>query len=251
MYEKFTERARRLVSLNATESTNAVLKEMIKSSEEPVFAAVLADFQTKGRGRLGRDFYSPRGGLYFSVSYPLLGSEKNIPFLTLLAGLAVSEAISELTGTATEIKWPNDIYLNQKKLGGILCELVSAGSLTVVAGIGINLSTEKKDIPEELLDKMTSFAAEGIAVPDKTALFSRITQKLDEYIYEKEELFGVSKKSLDNVRRLSYSIGKNIKYKTQNGVIEGKVCDITENGAVRAILTDGTEKEIFFGEIIQ
>ena len=112
MYEKFTERARRLVSLNATESTNAVLKEMIKSSEEPVFAAVLADFQTKGRGRLGRDFYSPRGGLYFSVSYPLLGSEKNIPFLTLLAGLAVSEAISELTGTATEIKWPNDIYIS-------------------------------------------------------------------------------------------------------------------------------------------
>lgn len=251
MYERFTDRERKFISLDKTESTNNDIKTMIQSTNSPVFAVISARKQTGGRGRLGRGFFSPEGGLYFSTSLPLLGNERNIPFITLLAGLAASRAIEELTGVKTQIKWPNDIYLNGKKLGGILCELVCSKQFTAIVGMGINITAQKDDIPPELTSKITSFAIEGIPAPNERALIKRITEKLDKYIYEFNELFEVRDSTIESIRKRSYSIGKKVKYSVGDEVYDGVITNIVKSGAAEILLPDGTVKEIFCGEITQ
>lgn len=251
MYEKFADRERSFIFLSESISTNNDLKEMLRSSEEPLFAVICAESQRGGRGRLGRSFYSPEGGLYFSVSLPLEGNESNIPFITLLAGLSVINALEALTGIKAELKWPNDVYFNSKKLGGILCELVSGSNITAVVGIGINLTLTGDNIPPELRDIMTSLAAEGIPVPDKKALITGITECLDEYVYENGELYTVSDSTREAIRKSSYSIGKRVKYTVGDTVTEGIITNILKTGAAEITLLDGTVREIFCGEITQ
>lgn len=251
VYERFPDRERKFISLDKTESTNNDIKTMIQSTNSPVFAVISARKQTGGRGRLGRGFFSPEGGLYFSVSLPLLGNERNIPFITLLAGLAASRAIEELTGIKTQIKWPNDIYLNGKKLGGILCELVCSKQFTAIVGMGINLTAQKEDLPPELANTITSFANEGYPIPNERALVKRITEKLDKYVYEFNELFEVRDSTIDSIRRRSFSIGKKVKYTVGDTVCEGVITNITKTGAAEIELPDKTVKEIFCGEITQ
>ncbi len=248
MYSMFPDRKRDIISLPVTVSTNNDLKSIIKDSREPVFSVVAAGKQTSGRGRLGRSFLSPEGGLYFSVAYPLTGKETNIPFLTLLAGLAVNAAIRELTKTDTLIKWPNDIYLNNKKLGGILTELISFKGLTAVVGIGINLT--ETDFDEEVQRLATSFAKEGITPPDKTELIKKITETLDRFVYEEYSLYNVSEDLITSLRTNSFSLGKNVHYTAEDEIIHGIVTDIKETGAAEITLSDGTKREIFCGEII-
>ncbi len=251
MYEIFADRKRKLIFLDKTESTNNDLKFMIRNSSEPVFAVISANRQEGGRGRLGRVFLSPEGGLYFSASFPLTGNENNIPFLTLLAGLAASDAIKELTGVQTQLKWPNDIFLNGKKLGGILCELIYGKIPTAVVGIGINLTAKKEDFPESLKDTAASFFTENIDIPEKSLLARRITERLDEYIYEKAELFEAEENTLAEIRKRSYSIGKKVKYTSGDNVYEGIITNITKTGAAEISLYNGMVKEIFCGEITQ
>lgn len=248
MYNIFSDRKRDVISVPVTESTNNDIKNIIKSASYPVFSVLTADRQLSGRGRLGRSFLSPEGGLYFSVSYPLTGRETNIPFLTLLSGLAVNEAIEELTGVKTLIKWPNDIYLNNKKLGGILTELITFRGLTAVVGIGINLS--EIDFPEEIREIATSFAREGITPPDKGDLIKKITESLDRLVYEEYSLYNVNSDITEKLRERSYSLGKTVSYTLADERITGVVTDIKNTGAAVITLPDGTEKEIFCGEII-
>lgn len=248
MYTAFSDRKRDIISVPETASTNNDIKDIIKKSSSPVFTVLTAESQTSGRGRLGRSFLSPRGGLYFSVSYPLTGKEGNIPLLTLLAGLAVNEAIAELTGANTLIKWPNDIYLNNKKLCGILTELVTFKGLTAVVGIGLNLT--EKDFPEEIRNIATSFIREGIAPPEKTALIRKITEILDRYVYEEYSLYNVNSYITEKLKERSYSLGKTVSYRLADESITGVVTDIRSTGAAVITLPDGTEREIFCGELI-
>ncbi len=251
MYGNFSYKEREYIFLESTESTNADMKKAVRSKKEAVFSVIAADSQLSGRGRLGRRFFSPDGGIYFSVSFPLSRKEKNIPFLTLLAGLAVSKTLEEISGIKTQIKWPNDIYYGGRKLGGILCELISTEYLTAVAGIGINLSLSKNELPEELSDIVTSFAAEGIEIPDKRAVIRAVTEKLDRYVYEAYELFEAHNEVINEIRERSYSIGKKVKYTLGETVTEGIITDIKNTGAAEITLADGTVKEIFCGEITQ
>ena len=249
MYEKLLKKERNVIFLDETDSTNNYLKDLIRSTSDRVFTVVSARRQTGGRGRLGRSFFSPDGGLYFSFSLPLAGDERNIPFITLLAGLSVSEAIEELTGVKTEIKWPNDIYLEGKKLGGILCELVTGKGLTAVVGVGINTDVRKEEIPSELSGIMTSLAIYGINSFDKQLLAERIVSKADGYIYGNKEIYDVTNETYEAIKRRSYSIGKKVKYTVGDEITEGVLTDILITGAAEITLSDGRKKEIFCGEI--
>lgn len=230
-------------------STNADIKNIIYSSSESVFMCLCAKHQTSGRGRLGRSFFSPSGGLYFSVSYPLNGDEANIPFLTLLAGLSVHNALKDLYGCDSVIKWPNDIYLNKKKLCGILCELVSSnGKLTAVAGIGINISLKKEEIPEELRNIMTSLSIEGFRA-EKEVLMNKIVQNLDEYVYNQNQLYCVNEAVIDKIRYLLRSFDRKLKYNLNGEIKEGYITDIQKNGAAVMTTTDNKKIIITYGEV--
>lgn len=151
------------------DSTNKKAKELLLNGVEPPFVVVAAK-QTQGRGRIGRSFSSPEGGMYFSIA--LSGKDITTPdLITTSASLAVSRAMERLSGIKTDIKWVNDLYINGKKAVGILTEglvnIEEGGLSEVVIGIGVNLAVGADQFPEELRDIATSF------YPDCDAPFSR------------------------------------------------------------------------------
>lgn len=134
-------------------STNTALKEMVNP---PVGTTLIAARQTGGRGRLGRLFHSPEGGLYLSVLIPPTDA------VTCRAAVAAARAIESLCGAKIDLKWVNDLYLNGRKVAGILAEGMFSpdGTLTaVVLGIGINVGA--MDFPAELQSIATSLGNEG------------------------------------------------------------------------------------------
>lgn len=136
-------------------------------------ALVVADSQTNGKGRMGRAFYSPKGtGIYLSLVAPVADLYTSVPFITTAASVAVHRAISDL-GIKTEIKWVNDIYLNNKKLAGILCE--TADSSRVVIGIGINFAPSP--MPDELKSSV-AFLFESEPRVTKSELIALVTNNL-------------------------------------------------------------------------
>ncbi len=134
------------ITLTEIDSTNRMAKELARQGA-PHGTAVLAEKQTAGRGRLGRNFFSPEGGLYLSVILrPGLPPEKRA-LLTPMAAVAVCRAVEAVSGLSPRIKWVNDLYLGEKKLCGILCEGVGDA---VAVGIGMNLHTPTGGFPPEL-----------------------------------------------------------------------------------------------------
>ena len=242
---------RNIIHLNTTASTNDDLKARIAAADGPVYDVVTAKMQTGGRGRLGRSFFSPPGGLYFSVSLPLDGTETNIPCLTLAAGLCVCETLEARCGIAPRIKWPNDLYLNGKKLCGILCELVSGKTPAAVVGVGVNLTAPKDAIPEDLREKITSLWAEKVSVPAPGALMKDIVERLDRAVYEDRVLSdkAVAAAYMKQVSARSFLSGKTVRVVVNGVTLTGVFAGVAPTGAALLRLPDGSEKQIISGEI--
>lgn len=242
---------RHFIHLTSTISTNTDLKARIAAADGPVSDVLFADRQTGGRGRLGRAFFSPPGGLYTSVALPLTGEETEIPCLTLLAGLCVCTALEDLCGVAPRIKWPNDLYLNGKKLCGILCELVSGTPPTAVVGIGVNLNARPAEIPAELTEKMTSLRAEGVNPPPPKVLIKAVAERLDRAVYEDRALADKTALAgyLGQIRERSFLDGKTVGWTVNGETVSGTFRGIADNGAALLQLPDGMIRAVAFGEI--
>jgi BirA family biotin operon repressor/biotin-[acetyl-CoA-carboxylase] ligase len=146
--------ADRIRVFKSVESTNLTAKKIALDGAQPG-TVIIAEEQTKGRGRMGRSFYSPpAGGIYMSfILKPRLDTAKSV-LITTAASVAVCKAIEEVTGISCRIKWVNDIYKGDKKICGILTEAVTdfeSGQIDyIVLGIGVNYNTARTDFPEEL-----------------------------------------------------------------------------------------------------
>lgn len=151
MYEVPNDFAIELHELDCTDSTNALLLEMARGGA-PVGTVVWAHRQEGGRGRLGRTFSSPVGGVYISMLVPCPSDPKDIGFaLTAKAGVAVKRAIRDVCGVECGIKWVNDIVLDGLKVCGILAQMVAReGGNVVVVGIGVNYATPLSCFGEDL-----------------------------------------------------------------------------------------------------
>ncbi len=154
------------VCIKETESTNNIARELI-ASEAAHGTVIVADRQSAGRGRRGKSFFSPEGGIYMSI---IVRWQDNIPY-TVCAASAVCNALRSF-GIDAKIKWVNDIFIDSKKVCGILCERVGD---FVIMGIGINHSV--KDFPDELKDIAASLP-EGI--PDRQNTVCAVTKELFE-----------------------------------------------------------------------
>ena len=144
-----------VIFLEEAQSTNTLLKELAaKGAKEGT--VLIARRQSGGKGRLGRSFFSYEGGLYISLLLRPNGSVQSALQITVCAAVATALAIEKITGINCGIKWVNDIYLNDKKVCGILTEgAINPQTQTLsfaVLGIGINISHPKEDFPEELKD---------------------------------------------------------------------------------------------------
>ena len=147
-----------ILTYRETDSTNELALDWARRGA-PHGCLILAESQSAGRGRWQREWSSPRGGLYFTAI--LKPCEDKVPAVSLVpvaASLAATEAIREAAGVEAKIRWPNDLFVNEQKVGGILCESsFSGGRLDfLVAGFGINVNQAREDFPEELATAATS-----------------------------------------------------------------------------------------------
>jgi len=163
-------------------STSSQLSEFSQNRGSPG-TVMIAEQQTAGRGRQGNAWYSPPGlGLYFSLLLkPALPSIK-LSGLTLALGTSAAEAVEKTAGTPVAVKWPNDLYCNGRKVGGILTEMQSQGGLIdrVIVGIGLNVNNDF--IPLELCETASSLLLEsGQACSREDLLLGILTRMEDDY----------------------------------------------------------------------
>ncbi len=153
---------RRVECPEAVDSTNAEVRRLSERGAEPG-TVVIAGMQTDGRGRLGRHWHSPAGlGLYLSVLLRPREPAALLSRFTLVGALAAARACREVSHVAVDIKWPNDLVHDGRKLGGVLAELRSArGRHELVLGVGIDVGHDLEDFPPDLRDRVTSLRRAG------------------------------------------------------------------------------------------
>jgi len=170
---------RRVFHFFKTDSTNRVAMELGYAGE-PEGTIVMAESQTAGRGRSGRTWHSEKSaGLYFTVLLRPRLAPAQAPLLTMLAGVSAHAAIAAQTGLVPELKWPNDLMLNGKKLGGILTEMHAEPSVVrfVIVGVGINVNQEK--FPVELSAIATSVRRETGRMHYRLELLARLLTQFE------------------------------------------------------------------------
>ena len=173
---------RKLVRLEVVSSTNDVVRQLAEAGW-PEGTVVVAVEQTAGRGRFGRRWESPRGGLWFSLLLrPPLGRE-GISVLPIVAGLAVVKALERSFDLDIELKWPNDVLIKGKKVCGILVETFFTGEVLdfVILGIGINANFDPGELPEPLSISSTTLRAELGHDVDLDALLFSVLHELSAY----------------------------------------------------------------------
>lgn len=226
-------------------STNTLLKGLASCGVPDGFVLAAAK-QTSGRGRLGRGFESPEGGLYLSMLlYPRCPLER-VQTLTPCVAVALCRALERACGVTPEIKWPNDLLINGKKLCGILVEASTVrGRLYVVIGMGLNINTAPADFPEELRDTAGSLFGELDRRFELEDVAASIIEELDA-MYSAWQTDPVC--CLADYRRLCVSINRPVTL-IQNGVSRAAFArDIDESYALVADV-DGAEEHISMGEI--
>ena len=194
---------------------------------------VLADRQTAGRGRRGRPWVSPAGvGLYTSVLLRPRQPPARVPLLTLVAGLGVAEAIQEIAGVATRLKWPNDVLVEGHKVAGILAEMSSENGQVghVVIGIGINVNHRPQDLPTELVPAATSLCIEtGRPVP-RGEIAAAVYNALDRWYQVFRE--GDVEKILAAGRQRSATLGRPVDVLADEERWQGLAVDLDTDGAL-------------------
>ena len=229
------------------DSTNITVREMAASGAAHG-TAVIADAQRRGRGRLGRSWESPAGkNLYLSV---LLRGDipmERVAQLNLLAGVATCETVRQWAATA-ELKWPNDVLIDGRKVVGILAELHGgAADRAVVVGIGVNLNATLEDFPEELRDKAGSVSMATGAPVDRAQFAGHLLRAL-ETRYEQWSRDGFA--PIAAVwRALTPLIGRRIRVQEPGAIVEGTVVDIDDDGALRLRLAEGGEHRVLAGDV--
>ena len=194
---------------------------------------IVAREQTAGRGRLQRQWISPiDSGLYFSIVFRPQFEQNNWSLLTLMAAVAVNDALREACSLETDIKWPNDILANDRKLCGILAETVETRlGRAVVVGIGINLT--KHSFPEELEPVATSVETVTGRRDDLETLLVALIVALRKHYAALRESDGPEKIIREWCARSSYAEGKLIRVRESNETLVGTTRGLEPDGALR------------------
>ena len=232
--------------LSKIDSTNAEIERSLSTQPSKENLVVIADSQTKGKGRLGRTWHSePKTGVYLSTFIrPNITPEK-LPVLTLMAGLATITAVNEFIPQPSLLKWPNDLLLKGKKIAGILCEYHTIKNPAVIIGIGINVN--QIQFPAGLKDIATSLKLEFGKNINRTALIKSLITQLD---FQYNEFQNNKVQALiDNWARNSDLFGKSITLNKGDQIINGKAIRLDNCG--RLVILNNSGKEVAFdsGEV--
>ena len=229
-----------------TDSTNLWIKRLAKEGA-PEGTLALAEFQSAGRGRLGRSWEVPEGtSVMMSILLRPKFEPQYAPTLTLVMGMAVAKAVKKL-GFDVSIKWPNDVVVSHKKICGILTEMgVRDGKIDyAVIGVGINVNI--REFPEEMADKATSLYLESGREFDRSQLPGLVMEAFEEY-YEKFaatcDLMGLKEEYESILANYNQPV-RVLAKEPYEGVARG----ITDGGELLVEKTDGTIVAVSAGEV--
>lgn len=223
-------------------STNDRVQEL------PAGALVVAAAQEAGRGRRERTWASPPGGLYFSLQ--LRPEEKMLRRLpaTLLGGLAVAEALDETAQVEAQLKWPNDVFLDGRKVAGILGELTRDSSgHRLVLGIGINVATPPEAFPDELKETATSVAAVTGQAPPLDQVLRAVLERFEAHYLAVQRGGGAYILSMACARMPL--LGKPVQVKLIDRELKGTASGLNATGGLVVELASGERHVVVAGEV--
>lgn len=237
---------RALLCLEETTSTSEVAFLMASENAAPHGQLVLAEAQTKGRGRLGRSWISPAGvNLYGSLVLRPALEPRRAPELPLVAGVALAEALADF-GAPARIKWPNDVELRGRKVAGILSEMsaVPERLLFVVLGLGINVNADP--LPSEIAGIATSLKRELGRPVSRVRLLCAVLARLEDWLdrHEDEGFAPVRARWVE----LSSTLGSPVDVEIEGRVLSGEALDIDESGAL-LVRTPGGVERVLVGDV--
>ena len=231
-----------LVWYEIINSTNTQAKHLAKEGA-PHGTVLIADSQSAGRGRMGRQFDSQKGvGIYLSVILRPQSPPDRLMHLTCAAGVAMCDAVEKVTGIRPGIKWINDLVLDNRKLGGILTELSvdTATGLTEYAVIGIGINCNRQVFPPELQSIATS-----LPHVDRAVLAGAMIDTLydmDRQLDRKEAVMG-------RYRKDCVTLGKAVTVHRADGVLQGQAMDLDADGGLIVSLAEGGTITVSAGEV--
>ena len=236
-----------LVELAACDSTNDEVAALAAAGA-PHGAVVTAAAQRRGRGRLGRSWYSPAGeSLYLSCLLRPQLTPAQVPPITLAAGVAVAEAVAGL-GLAPRLKWPNDVLCGGRKLAGVLTEMTTRGGQVDTAVVGIGVNGNVRSFPPELAGRATSLAIELGRPVDLIALRAELLAQLEIWL-DRFLANGLAQVG-PAWSRWSGMDGRRVRVELGGGAtVEGRVRGITPDGALDLEDDRGQHVRVVAGEV--
>ena len=237
----------KIIFLPKTDSTNEEVKRLsTKGYEEGV--TVVAEQQTKGKGRLGRIWNSPSDtGLWFSFLLKPDLSPLHIAGITLACGMGVCIAIRKYTSLDAFIKWPNDIIINNKKVCGILTEMSAEADKINFAVVGIGINVNTTSFPSEIQHKATSLYLEKGVFIDRKELFRQVLTEVEKYLNDYAENYGIY--VIDEYKKYCATLGRNVCVIRGKQTIQGKAIDIAETGDLVIFTSNNQKININSGEV--
>jgi BirA family biotin operon repressor/biotin-[acetyl-CoA-carboxylase] ligase len=239
---------REIITYDSVDSTNDTARRLVDESvSDKEGMVILADSQTQGKGRLGRTWYSEENvGIYLSIFLKPALPPEQIAQITLVAGVALVKAINEFSRARTFLKWPNDIILNGKKVGGILTEhCQDADHSGVILGIGINVNHARFPVPLQHI--ATSMAMENGEIFERLPLITFLLNHLDqEYLSFLNK--GISP-TVDQWNLNSDMFGKHISLARGSQTFLGTAMKLDRGGQLVILIDNGEEIAFDSGEV--
>ena len=235
---------------NEVMSTNTIAK-FLSMNGVGNGAVVISEKQTKARGRSGKNWESPLGGVWLSIILNPNVKHSKIPLITLATGVAVENTLKRIGVKNAEIKWPNDILIHGKKVCGILTEAITSFNTieSVIIGVGIDANISIENFPEELRENMTTLNDEIGEKVDENLLIKLFLEEFEkiseQFINEEYETI------LKEWRKNSYTIGKIVEvHEPFSKPYDGYVLGISRDGSLVVEKIDGTLEKVISGECI-
>ena len=229
----------RILRYESLPSTNTEVARLAQLGAEEGLT-IVADEQTAGRGRLQRTWSSPKGaGLYCSVLLRPAFAPERWPLLTFVAALATGDALLEASEVKTDIKWPNDLLANDRKICGILAEgIETPAGRAVITGIGINLTDDA--FPTEIANVATSVTREGRR-PERESILAALLRALARWYALLQEPDGAEKIVAAWASRSSYAADKFVQVTNGDEVLQGVTRGVESDGALRLETAQGLQ----------
>ncbi len=237
---------RKLFVFDSIDSTNACAKTLGDAGTEEG-AVVIADYQTEGKGRLGRSWLAEPGrNLLFSALLRPSTSVEMSGLLTFYAAVAIAKALEASAGVPVECKWPNDILINGKKCSGILLENSFQQNVLSYSVIGCGINVNQCTFPTELRDRVTSLALISGVEYDRKQLLQKILAEMD--LLYLSVLRGDFERILDEWLRRCHMFGKDITIRQHNQLLVGKALRLNDDGSLVIQTPNGTAT-VYAGEV--